>query len=414
MKEIYIYLFPLFWIGLIATTYLGFGEYYIVGISVLFCLIPIVKNHGVIRVHKSCTFFWFVMYYIIVSIVGIFTGYVGLNNFIELLLKYVVLPLIIYELIPSDSDNQVKMLKVLKSFIFVSCLYGLIESIMKYNFMVHIVRLNTKSWMESMNGAANYQPSSVFLHYNYYGCVLILGLVFAFFLPYRRKIWNFIYWIILLEQILVCQSRICWIATIVLLMLQIVKSKRITSTAVKRTLIIIMTCICVVIFNPDIVTFIGSFIRERFSRLWIYGFEDGSLGQRLGTLMNWPDYFQSNTIKGIVGTGYQSILVNYMKAYSFFKGYSTADSQITVYLVETGIIGIVILSIAIISFFRKKPLNCLDAQTISAISKMALVAFCIECVTLDIVSNNIVQVLLLMVIVIFDKCRESLLIKSQV
>ena len=212
------------------------------------------------------------MYYIIVSIIGIFTGYVGLKNFIELLLKYVILPLIIYELIPSDSDNQVKMLELLKSFIFVCCLYGFIESIMKYNFMVHIVRLNTKAWMEAMNGATNYQPCSIFLHYNYYGCVLILGLVFAFFLPYRRKIWNFIYWIILLEQILVCQSRICWIAAIALLILQIVKSKRITNTAVKRTLIIIMACVCIVIFDPGIITFIGGFYRKTFLQIvdiWI-------------------------------------------------------------------------------------------------------------------------------------------------
>ena len=80
-NERIIYLFPLFWIGLIATTYLGFGEYYMVGVSVMVCLIPIIKNHGLVRVHKSCTFFWFVMYYIIVSIIGIFTGYVGLKKF---------------------------------------------------------------------------------------------------------------------------------------------------------------------------------------------------------------------------------------------------------------------------------------------------------------------------------------------
>lgn len=401
------YLFPLFWMGLIVTTYLEIGEYYIVGMSVLFGLLPIIKNHGVIHIQKNCGFFYFVIYYILVSVIGIFTGYVGFKNFVELLLKYVILPLVIFELIPNRSDKRIEMLEVLKFCIFVTCLYGLIESTIKYNFMTNFVRLSTRTWMESMNGTTNYQPCSIFLHYNYYGCVLILGLVFAWFLPYRRKIWNIIYWIVLLEQILICQSRICWIAAIVLLMFQIGRSRRITNTAVKKFLLVTMFCVCLLIFDPSIFIAIGNFVGNRFSRLWIYGFEDGSLGQRLGTLMNWPDYFQLNTVKGLVGTGYQSIMVDYMKKYSFFKGYSTADCQLTVYLVETGVIGVLILSVAMILFFKKKPLNSLGAQTISEISKMALIAFCVECMTLDIISNNIILSLLLMVIIISDKYQEN-------
>lgn len=397
------YLFPLFWIGLILTTYLEMGEYYIIGMFVLIGLISIIKNNGRACAYKKCSFFYFVMYYIFVSVIGIFTGYVSFKNFAEFLLKYIVLPVTIFELIPNRNDRQIEMLKILKFFIFVTCLYGLIESIVKYNLMTSFVRLDTRVWMESMNGAANYQPCAIFLHYNYYGCVLILGLVFAWLLPYRVKFWNVIYWIVLLEQILICQSRICWIASIVLLMIRIGKGKRITNTAVKKGLLLIALCTCVLIFKPDILTTISNFVRNRFSRLWVYGFKDGSLGQRLGTLMNWPYYFQLNTVKGLVGTGYQSIMVYYMKKYSFFKGYSTADCQLTVYLVETGIIGVLILGVTLIIYFKRKKSHCLDGKTISEISKMALMAFCVECMTLDIISNNIILSLILMLIIISDK-----------
>lgn len=405
-KEKEIYLFPLFWIGLIMTTYFGVGEYFLLGMTVLVGLLLIIKNRRVVYIQKKGAFLFFVSYYVVVSMMGLFTNYVGIKNFIELLLKYILLPLIIFKLIPQDYNERIKMLKLLKSIIFVCCIYGFIESVIKYNYLVYFVRTDRKIWMEAMNITSNYQPCSIFLHYNYYGCVLVLGLVFAWFLPYKRKILNIVYWVILLEQILICQSRMCWIAAIILVMLKLGKSKKITSNTIKKLLLIMMACVCLIIFDPTIFSIIGRFVKNRFSRLWIYGFEDGSLGQRLGTLMNWPNYFQKNTIKGLVGTGYQSILVDYMRKYSFFKGYSTADCQLTVYLVETGVIGVVILGVALVSFFRKRSMNSLEAQIICKISKMALFAFCIECITLDIVSNNVIWSLLLMIVVVFTKRQK--------
>lgn len=401
-------MFPLFWICLVVATYMGQGEPFLLGTTALVCLIVIKKTNGVLQVHRNCDVFFplFVLYYILVSAVGILTGYVGFKNSVELLLKYVFLPIIIYVLIPEDYKKRLEMLKLLRNIIFASAIYGVIESLIEYNYMVGFVQLDTKAWMEAMNRASNYQPCSMFLHYNYYGCVLILGFVFALYIPYKRKLVNMLYWLVILEQILVCQSRICWIAAVVLVMMQIVVSGKITNKKVRNLILVLMGCLCVVIFDPTLFSTIGDFIGKRFSRLWIYGFEDGSLGQRLGTLMNWPTYFQQHIIRGLFGTGYQSIQVEFMKEYSFFKGYSTADCQITVYLVETGIIGVVLLLMALINFFKKKKSENNYEHIISNSGKLSLCAFCIECITLDIVSNNIIWSLMLLVIIATNKRKK--------
>ena len=402
------YVFPAFWIGLIVTTYLGIGEYYIMVLVICIGLFWLTRVGSSIKVRRKGGFKYFVLYYVIISIFGLATNFVGIRNYIELIMKYIFLPIIIFYLIPNESGERITMLKVLKALILVSAIYGLIETMLGYNFMVDFVRLESRAWMIARNSALNYQPCSFFLHYNYYGCVLILGLVIGRYIPYKNKVVNYLYWILILEQLLMCQSRICWIAAAVITIIEVLKSKKITNRGLKKILVVILAIICVVIFNPSIIASLFEFIGKRFSRLWIYGFEDGSLGQRLGTLMNWPIYFQKNIIEGIFGTGYQSVSVKFMSEYSYFRGYSTADCQLTIYLVETGIIGVAILLFAIIRFLKLKNINFADGQKIVNIGKMGFVAFIVECFTLDIVSNNIMLSLMLLMILIVNKKQEGI------
>ena len=168
-------MFPLFWICLVIATYMGAGEPFLLGATVLICLIVIKKTNGVLQVHRNGNVFFrlFVLYYILVSTAGILTGYVGFKNYIELFFKYVFLPMIIYVLVPDDYKKRLEMLKIIKNIIFVSTLYGVVESLIKYNYMVDFVQLNTKTWVQAMNNASNYQPCSLFLHYNYLSLIHI-------------------------------------------------------------------------------------------------------------------------------------------------------------------------------------------------------------------------------------------------
>lgn len=402
-RKIKCYLFPTIWICMIITTYIGVEEIFLLVAMLVIGFISLGTFSKTLKFSRTDGFKYFVAYYVLISIIGLITNYVGIKNFIELILKYVCLPLFIVLIIPDEYDKRIVMLKALRLLIFISALYGFIECVLRYNFMVNLVQIDSKVWMETMNNTVNYQPSSFFLHYNYYGCILVLGIILIRFIPYKNKIFNLFCWVLLLEQILVSQSRICWIATLVLLIIEILHSKRITSRHLQRIILVFLCSICIIIFEPSIFPYIGNFISNRFSRLQIYGFDDGSLGQRLGTLMNWPFYYQNNLIKGLFGTGYQSISVDYLKEYSFFKGYSTVDCELTVYLVETGLMGVLILTRAIIQFIKKKSVSSIDELTVFRIGKMGIVVFIIECITLDIVSNNIMLSLLIAMLLVVNK-----------
>lgn len=396
------YLFSIFWIGLIITTYLGMGEKYIL---LFFCATVFVsiKSWQYLKVSKQGFFKYFILYYVVISTFALITDYVGIRNYIELMLKYIVLSLVVYTLIPNNYSERINMFRVLKTIIFISAFYGFIESLIKYNYMVEFVELESKIWMRYMEGASNYQPSSFFLHYNYYGFVLILGLILVRYIPYKNKFINYLYWILLIEQIIICQSRISWIAAVVVIIIGVFKSEKISNRGIKNLIIIFLMLICLIIFEPTIINEFGRFISNRFSRLWIYGFKDGSLGQRVGTLLNWFPYFEKNLLRGIFGTGYQSISVEFMKDYSYFAGYSTADCQITVYLVETGIVGVIVLFFATIEFLKKKKCSTIEQSNIFSIGKMCFIAIMVECLTLDLVSNNIILSLMMLMICAVNK-----------
>ena len=396
------YLFPAFWIGLIVTTYLGKGEYYIL---LLFCATFFLsaKPRYFIKVPKRSCFKYFIIYYVIISTLALVTNYVGIRNYIEFILKYIFLPIVVFKLIPNKYSEKINMFKILKVLICFSAFYGFIETLIKYNYMVDFVKLESKIWMSAMVGSLNYQPCSFFLHYNYYGCVLILGLIIIRYIPYKNKFINYFYWILLSEQLLICQSRISWIAAVVIIIIGIFQSKKISNKGIKNLLILFLILFCIIIFEPSILNDLSKFISKRFSRLWIYGFEDGSLGQRLGTLLNWFPYFEKNILGGIWGTGYQSISVKFMKEYSYFTGYSTADCQITVYLIETGIVGVIILFLAIIEFLKKKRYSTIEQSKIATIGRIGFIAVIVECLTLDLVSNNIILSLILLIICVVNK-----------
>ena len=391
-KKITPLLFPLFWIGLTLATYMNFFNIYIIGVLSL----VLIKIFSIKRCSKSYRIqvsWWklFVIYYFFISTIGVIKEYLDIKDLVEFIIKYICFPIIIINIIPKDKDDIKKLLIILKNIIFFAAIYGLIESIIKYNLLANIIVIENKSWIMDMNKLGNYQCSSFFLHYNYYGCILIVGWIIDLFYPYKKTITSNIYKVLIIEQIVVCQSRICWIAFAFLILYRMIKSKKINNRKIQFFIISMFIILVFIIFEPSFFNKFGTFFLKRFSRIWKYGFNDGSLGQRLGTLMNWPSYFKENIIRGIYGTGYQSVTKYYMQNYSFFKGYSTVDCEWTVFLVETGIVGFIIFLITIIKNFTK----C----NVEEIKKYIIIAFVIEATTLDLVANNTILVLIIFFIV---------------
>ncbi len=407
--EIQKYAFPVFWVGLIFATYLGMGEYYLILVFGFVVFLAYNENKLYISKKRMKESYWhfFVGYYLVVSVFGLIAGYAGFKNFVEFILKYICLPVIIIFLIPKSRQKIQSMLICVKNFIFICAAYGLAESLLKYNYMADFVRLESKRFIQAMNLSMNYQPSSLFLHYNYYGGILVIGFLLAVFVPYKTKAVNLLYSAVILEQVLVCQSRINWGALLVVLTILVFMSQRITDRKLQIVTALGAAGLCVVIIRPSLLFGLLSFVENRFSRLWIYGLEDGSLGQRVGTFLNWFQYFKESPVAGILGTGYQSIGTVFMGRYSFFKGYSTADCEYTVYLVETGLTGVLLLTLAVRRFLKMR--ECLDADNkrMQRMGKLGVVAYIVMCLTLDIASNNIMLAMLYFMIVLAERAAGS-------
>lgn len=158
------------------------------------------------------------------------------------------------------------------------------------------------------------------------------------------------------------------------------KSSKITSKSVRKILGFGGLLVIFMLLFPSVPFKLMRFVHVRFLNIFIHGMNDGSLGQRIGTLLNWRHYFISNPLLAIFGTGYQSIGKIYLKKYSYFGGYSTADCLVTTYLVETGIVGALFLASFLIAKIRKY-------RKTDSISYYFIVLFILEGLTLDLSSN---------------------------
>lgn len=407
------YRFPLFWIGLMISVYKGYSQIFLVAVSLILLIINFRKKILINKKIDFISFKAFVLYYIIVSIIGIFTQHVSIIKFIDLLIKYCLLPIIIMNLISNQQDAQIRILDIMKKIIFLFAIYGIIESYFKFNYMIYFVNLSSKSWMISMNDNSIYQPSSVFLHYSYYGLILVFGLILAKFIPFKNKIINIIYYSLLISQIILCRSRISWISTIVIMFIGFFTNKKIFTNKIRNIILFVTLFLLVIVIYPNFVYKIKSIVSSRFEDIFKYGFEYGSLGQRVGTLFNWIEYFKSNPVNGIIGTGYQSVFDDFLNNYSYFNNYSTPDNQLTVYLVETGVIGTLILINTLIKYFKIKDNDNENIKTLLILSKLSLVMFLIESMTLDLSSNYVIFSIIVTIIVIMYKISCLSFIKNQ-
>lgn len=390
----------LFWIGVIPTTYRGYGNQFILVyflISVVLLLF-IEKGHIVINLSISA---WklFVLYYIFISIINIPNGYTKPEELLNLLAKYVCIPVLIWLCMTDNYDQNKKIFIYIRNLLLFGAIYGLIEEILKYNLLTSFISIN--DYVNKVNTINNvgYQVTSIFMHYNYYGIALIICWILVFIFPFKFKIYNYLFRLLIIEQLLVCQSRTSWIAMLLIVIVQILEKNR--NKVSKKIVVILIVIFLVVLFFQELLSVItNSIIGKRFANIFEYGMLNGSIGQRFGTLGNWPTYFQNNIISGIFGTGYQSIENVFLNDYSYFSGYSTADNQLTIYLVETGIIGTMIAIFAIGNLLIKK---IGENNSLNFGFRLLILSIIIESTTLDVIANNIILILYYMLCITFLK-----------
>lgn len=381
MSRIKPYLFTVTFVILLVSTYFNAGKY-ILMIIVAVDICCMLKAHKVLFHNKSNTK-WYVLfcsYYIMISICGVIFGNVDAKKLIENICLYVGIPVYLHFCISNRMMNRDKSAMIFRNFVILSFIYGFLEQVSRKNILSCYISNDAANWLRAFEQSSSFQCSSFYLHYNYYGCILIVGYILLMYYPLRNKLLNFVAIALTFEQLLACQSRMSWITMLIILLSYACKSSKITSKSVRKILGFGGLLVIFMLLFPSVPFKLMRFVHVRFLNIFIHGMNDGSLGQRIGTLLNWRHYFISNPLLAIFGTGYQSIGKIYLKKYSYFGGYSTADCLVTTYLVETGIVGALFLASFLIAKIRKY-------RKTDSISYYFIVLFILEGLTLDLSSN---------------------------
>lgn len=381
--------FVLYFVLFLIATYFGISQYFLVIFFILCFFFAILFNKKILGIFKKVNFSFpilFVFYYLVISLLNYFLGNIELKDFLNAIIKYTLMPLSIVFLIPTNSKGRDNLFKALKTFLVISLFFGLIETILKSNFIDSILKIGDDGRQSShyINGD-QYQPSSLFLHYSYYAFILIFLWILNWIFPYKNFIFNWAINLLIIVQILICQSRINWICFAVILLFQyylIIKNKEYKKARNIALLAAGIVIVCIIFFNKQMT----DFIIGRFENIFSYGMKDGSLGQRVGTFLNFSEYLSINPSYGLFGLGFNGI-EKYLLDYSYFSGFSTADSEFTVFLVDVGILGTIIAVFAFIQLFLRK------GTKYSTFTKAILICVLINCVTLDFFSNGILDML---------------------
>ena len=98
-------------------------------------------------------------------------------------------------------------------------------------------------------------------------------------------------------------------------------------------------------------------------------------------------------IKAIIGGGYGSALFDFLPQYSYYFGFQTTDSVLTTYLIEVGIIGCLLLFIALFIY-----ISSIDkTNSFNKLTILLIVMTLIEMFSFDFFANNITLFLFYMV-----------------
>ncbi|HEM2541090.1 TPA: hypothetical protein U0398_000107 [Streptococcus suis] len=328
----------------------------------------------------------FVAYYIFISILN------GTGIFI-VTIKLLLLPFFIQSFIPIGVEKIEVLIDTLKKVMGLAGIFGIIEYFQHYNPLVNIVKINPVLWLEAMNNTlVNYRPSSLFLHYTYFAYVMLIAFCISLVFPYKNGFKNLLYNSILLISIFLSQSRIIWVGLVLIFLIKMFTEN--TKISKNKFVLRMISIILISLVFAGVLGNVIGIIEARFYSIFKFGLVDGSLGQRVGTLVNWFAYLGENIFKGIVGGGYGSTS-EYLRNYSYFSGYNTVDSTITTFLVETGIIGSGLFYVGLSSLFY----TFLDTRNkMTKLGLYILIVTFVASTTIDFLANDVILYLFYLVL----------------
>lgn len=370
--------FIIFWICLMISTYISISEELIIASSILFFLIS-KKAKSKLSINNSIIVI-FLVYYLLVTIGGVILGNVEVMSVAKYIVQFFILYYCIKTAISFDESGGSTLLCDLRNLICISAIYGTIETIFRYNIIGKYVK--SVDWLSYMNTMTiKYQPSSIYLHYTYYAFFLLAGFIILLRFPFENTCINIFAHILILEQLFLSKSRMGWITFIIILFVNLIRflnNKKIKKRYLYLFLSFILIFLLLIFIKPGLINKVYLAVVNRFSAFIKHGMKDGSIGQRFGTLINYPKYLMKYPLLAIFGTGYDSMENVYLSEYSYFVGYNTADNYYLSIMIESGIIGFLLFIMAICLYIKK---NIHQNNKIGVVCKQMFLLFALQGLT---------------------------------
>lgn len=386
-----VYLLLSFWFIIGVAYYRNFNLTIILPLFFLVVLQRILSKQFTFYIKKQNIFLiLFVAYYSFVSFLFL-KSTSSLTNFV---IRYILLPTIAFgstSLYINTKRMKLFFIGCIKSLVILFALFGIYEWRAKYNPIGSFITTGAANWIKRMNEFANivYYPSSFFTHYTYFAYVLLVGWLLSLIFPSKNKLFDYSYKGTVLFALIISQSRMAWITFVIITMIHyffFVKK-------VKISWLISVPIVFIVLNISGFINKIVELVSSRFDRVISLGYFDGSFGQRFGTLKNVIPYMSEHPIKAIIGGGYGSTLFDFLPQYSYYLGFQTTDSVLTTYLIEVGIIGCLLLFIALFIY-----ISSIDkTNSFNKLTILLIVMTLIEMFFFDFFANNITLFLFYMV-----------------
>lgn len=386
-----VYLLLSFWFIIGVAYYRNFNLTVILPLFFLVVLQRLLSKQFTFYIKKRNVFLiLFVVYYSFVSFLFL-KSTPSLTNFV---IRYILLPTIAFgstSLYINTQRIKLFFIGCMKSLVILFALFGIYEWRAKYNPIGSFITTEAANWIKRMNEFANivYYPSSFFTHYTYFAYVLLVGWLLSLIFPSKNKLFDYSYKGTVLFALIISQSRMAWITFVIITMIHYFFFAK----KVKISWLISVPMIFIVLNISGVINKIVELVSSRFDRVISLGYSDGSFGQRFGTLQNVIPYMSEHPIKAIIGGGYGSALFDFLPQYSYYFGFQTTDSVLTTYLIEVGIIGCLLLFIALFIY-----ISSIDkTNSFNKLTILLLVMTLIEMFFFDFFANNITLFLFYMV-----------------
>lgn len=386
-----VYLLLSFWFIIGVAYYRNFNLTIILPLFFLVVLQRILSKQFTFYIKKQNIFLiLFVAYYSFVSFLFL-KSTSSLTNFV---IRYILLPTIAFgstSLYINTKRMKLFFIGCIKSLVILFALFGIYEWRAKYNPIGSFITTGAANWIKRMNEFANivYYPSSFFTHYTYFAYVLLVGWLLSLIFPSKNKLFDYSYKGTVLFALIISQSRMAWITFVIITMIHYFFSVK----KVKISWLISVPIVFIVLNISGFINKIVELVSSRFDRVISLGYFDGSFGQRFGTLKNVIPYMSEHPIKAIIGGGYGSTLFDFLPQYSYYLGFQTTDSVLTTYLIEVGIIGCLLLFIALFIY-----ISSIDkTNSFNKLTILLIVMTLIEMFFFDFFANNITLFLFYMV-----------------